>query len=57
MDRQISLGDRTAGSSPAKAVAVTLPNKMARIAWAVLAKGENYRAPTRSSNTTIAVAA
>jgi transposase len=38
-------------------VAVALANKMARIAWAVLAKGENYLAPTRSSNTTIAVAA
>jgi transposase len=45
------------GRRPAKVVAVALANKMARIAWAVLAKGENYRAPTRSSNTTIAVAA
>jgi hypothetical protein len=33
-----------------------MANKMARIAWAVLAKGENYRAPTRSSNATIAAA-
>jgi len=45
------------GRRPAKVVAVALANKMARIAWAVLAKGESYRAPTRSSNTTIAVAA
>ncbi len=30
---------------PAKVVAVALANKMARIAWAVLAKGEAYRAP------------
>jgi transposase len=30
---------------PAKVVAVALANKMARIAWAVLAKGESYRAP------------
>jgi hypothetical protein len=34
---------------------VALANKMARIAWAVLAKGESYRAPTRLS-TTIAAA-
>ena len=45
------------GRRPAKVVVVALANKMARIAWAVLAKGENYRAPTRSSNTTIVVAA
>ena len=45
------------GRRPAKVVAVALANKMARIAWAVLAKGENYRAPTRSSNATIAAAA
>jgi transposase len=30
---------------PAKVAAVALANKMARIAWAVLAGGENYRAP------------
>jgi transposase len=30
---------------PAKVVAVALANKMARIAWAVLARGEIYQAP------------
>lgn len=30
---------------PAKVVAIALANKMARIAWAVLDKGETYRAP------------
>lgn len=30
---------------PAKVVAIALANKMARIAWAVLAKGETYRTP------------
>ena len=30
---------------PAKVVAVALANKMARTAWAVLTRGENYRAP------------
>jgi len=30
---------------PAKVVAVALANKMARIAWAVLARGETYRSP------------
>ncbi len=30
---------------PAKVVAVALANKMARIAWAVLARGDTYRAP------------
>jgi transposase len=42
---------------PAKVVAVALANKMARIAWAVLAKGETYRAPARSGNSAIAAAA
>jgi len=30
---------------PAKVVAVALANKMARIAWALLANGGTYRAP------------
>jgi len=30
---------------PAKLVAVALANKMARIAWAVLARGGTYHAP------------
>ena len=30
---------------PAKVAAVALANKTARIAWAVLVKGEAYRAP------------
>jgi transposase len=41
---------------PAKVVAVALANKMARVAWAVPAKGESYRAPTRSSNAALAAA-
>ena len=45
------------GRRPAKLVAVALANKMARIAWAVLAKGETYRTPTRSSSAAIAAAA
>ena len=45
------------GRRPAKVAAVALANKMARIAWAVLVKGESYRTPTRSSSATIATAA
>ena len=45
------------GRRPAKVAAVALANKMARVAWAVLAKGESYRAPTRSSSAAIAAAA
>ena len=45
------------GRRPAKVVAVALANKMARTAWAVLAKGETYRAPARSSSAAIVAAA
>jgi hypothetical protein len=45
------------GPRPAKVVAVALANKMARTAWAMLVRGETYRASTRSSNTAIAAAA
>ena len=45
------------GRRPTKVVAVALANKMARIAWAVLAKGEPYRAPIRSSNAVVPAAA
>jgi transposase len=44
------------GRWPTKVVAVALANKMARIAWG-LAKGERYRAPTRSSNAVVPPAA
>ena len=45
------------GRRPAKVVAVALANKMARTAWAVLAKGETYRAPARSRSAAIVAAA
>ena len=45
------------GRRPTKVVAVALANKMARIAWAVLAKGETYRTPTRPWNAAVPVAA
>jgi transposase len=38
------------GRRPAKVVAVALANKMARIAWAIVAKGETYRTPTDTSS-------
>jgi transposase len=40
-----------------KVVAVALANKMARTAWAVLARGETYRAPPRLGSAAIAAAA
>jgi len=39
---------RLLARKPAKVVAVALANKTARIAWAVLAKGETYRTPARA---------
>ena len=45
------------GRRPAKVVAVALANKMARIAWAILAKGETYRAPMHTSSGAIAASA
>ena len=36
---------RLLAKKPAKVVAVAVANKMARIAWAIMAKGETYRAP------------
>jgi transposase len=36
---------RLLSSKPAKLVAVTVANKMARIAWAIMAKGGTYRTP------------
>jgi transposase len=35
---------------PAKQAAVALANKLARIAWALLAKGETYRTPAAASD-------
>jgi len=43
------------GRRPAKVVAVALANKMARIAWAVLAKGETYRASAHTTSGAVAV--
>jgi transposase len=42
---------------PAKVVAVALANKMARIAWAMLAKGKTYRASVHKSSEAIAARA
>jgi transposase len=36
---------RLLARKPAKLVAVAVANKMARIAWAIMAKGGHYRAP------------
>ena len=36
---------RLLAKKPAKLVAVAVANKMARIAWAIMTKGETYRAP------------
>jgi hypothetical protein len=36
---------RLLAKKPAKLVAVAVANKMARIAWAIMAKGGHYRAP------------
>jgi hypothetical protein len=36
---------RLLAGKPAKLVAVAVANKMARIAWAIMAKGGHYRAP------------
>lgn len=41
---------------PVNVAVAAQANRTARIAWAVLAKGETYRAPTRSSNAAVAVA-
>ena len=40
---------RLLAKKPAKLVAVAVANKMARIAWAIMAKGGNYRAPNLMS--------
>jgi hypothetical protein len=44
---------RLLAKQPAKlvavAVAVAVANKMARIAWAIMAKGGYYRAPERAA--------
>jgi transposase len=37
------------GRKPAKLAAIALANKMARIAWAILAKGGTYRAPASAA--------
>ena len=45
------------GRRPTKVVAVALANKMARVPWAILAKGETYRAPAHTSSRAIAASA
>jgi transposase len=39
---------------PRKVVAVALAHKMARIAWALMARGEVYRRPAASSAAAVA---
>lgn len=41
--------DQLLARRPAKVVIVALANKIARIAWAVLARGETYRAPASAA--------
>ena len=48
---------RLLAKKPAKLVAVAVANKTARIAWAIMAKGEVYKAPTATLETPVAVAA
>ena len=36
---------RLLARKPAKVVAIAAANKTARIAWAIMARGETYRAP------------
>ena len=42
---------RLLAKKPAKLVAVAVANKMARIAWAIMAKGGIYRAPALAAAT------
>jgi transposase len=42
--------------NPAKVAAIALANKTARIAWALLAKGETYRAPSVPAGSSARVA-
>ena len=45
------------GFSMARRKTECAPTKMARMAWAILAKGEAYRAPVRSSSGATAASA
>jgi hypothetical protein len=45
LEPAVASGEQLLARRPAKVVAVALANKMARIAWAVLERGETYRAP------------